>query len=405
MLHRDFWPPAAETPPSFVVGAMTHRAFAMLLAVALSLASVMAGARPSAPQEHRVYPGQHLGMIAKRYNVTVDAICHANDVARKSALRPGQTLLIPPPDDPDGSKTRKIAQQRNDGPAATPKGAKRRAPTRKQEKRATGRPLRPPRVHEVARGQHLGMIARRYRVSVEALCHANSIERKSPIRPGQRLYVPWPEDEQGQAARRHAHTHPIDAALPDPERQRRGDQGNRNARRGRQAGRPSWEAYRRPPWRRGFVELRGLNGTWRGYVIGKGNKVLGGARLAFGRILATSDGRTIKIHPRLVRLIAKVSDTFGGRPIRVVSGYRLESTARRSRHKTGSALDFSIAGVPNEALRDYVKTFSKVGVGYYPNSHFIHLDVRDRWTYWIDYSGPGQAPRYAGVTTKKKRRR
>jgi len=86
----------------------------------------------------------------------------------------------------------------------------------------------------------------------------------------------------------------------------------------------------------------------------------------------------------LIRLIAKVSDTFGGRPIRVVSGYRLESTARRSRHKTGHALDFSIPGVPNAALRDYVKRFPKVGVGYLPELH-LHplgrarpLDLLDR---------------------------
>jgi hypothetical protein len=36
-----------------------------------------------------------------------------------------------------------------------------------------------------------------------------------------------------------------------------------------------------------------------------------------------------------------------------------------------------------------------VGVGYYPNSTHIHLDVRDKTTYWVDYSFPGERPHYA----------
>ena len=57
----------------------------------------------------------------------------------------------------------------------------------------------------------------------------------------------------------------------------------------------------------------------------------------------------------------------------------------------------------DEVLRDYVKTFDKVGVGYYPNSHFVHMDVRKQWTYWVDVSSPGQRPRYAGFWTRRPR--
>ena len=106
------------------------------------------------------------------------------------------------------------------------------------------------------------------------------------------------------------------------------------------------------------------------------------------------------IDKRLVELLADVSDTFGGRTLRVVSGVRLGNTPEGSRHRHGRAIDFVVEGVPNEVLRDYVKTFHQVGVGYYPNSHFVHLDVRDRWTYWIDLSRPGERPRYAGFWTK-----
>ena len=97
---------------------------------------------------------------------------------------------------------------------------------------------------------------------------------------------------------------------------------------------------------------------------------------------------------RLLSLLSRVSDEFGGRPLRVVSGWRMTSYSRESRHKVGRAVDFRIADVPNQALRDYLRTFSNVGVGYYPNSTFVHFDVRDSSTYWVDYAAPGQAPQY-----------
>jgi hypothetical protein len=56
-----------------------------------------------------------------------------------------------------------------------------------------------------------------------------------------------------------------------------------------------------------------------------------------------------------------------------------------------------VEGVKNTDLRDYLrKSFKKVGVGYYPNSTFVHLDVRkDRSAFWIDYSGPGDRAMYS----------
>jgi hypothetical protein len=46
------------------------------------------------------------------------------------------------------------------------------------------------RVHVVESGQTLSGIAKRYGVSVDALCEANGIDKASPIRPGQELAVP-----------------------------------------------------------------------------------------------------------------------------------------------------------------------------------------------------------------------
>jgi uncharacterized protein YcbK (DUF882 family) len=115
-------------------------------------------------------------------------------------------------------------------------------------------------------------------------------------------------------------------------------------------------------------------------------------------------GRVHRISARLAKLIYEVDQHFGFKRILVVAGYRAPRVARqkgnpKSPHKKGDACDFRIDGVSNEDLRDYERTLPHVGVGYYPNSDFVHLDVdplRNRHSaFWIDYSGPGQRARYA----------
>ena len=51
-------------------------------------------------------------------------------------------------------------------------------------------------------------------------------------------------------------------------------------------------------------------------------------------------------------------------------------------------------GIENIELYNFLKTLPKVGVGYYPNSTFVHLDVRDRKYMWTDVSEPGEPARY-----------
>jgi hypothetical protein len=158
----------------------------------------------------------------------------------------------------------------------------------------------------------------------------------------------------------------------------------------------SWRPYRHEPWRRGYVSLVGHGKTWSGYLVGPGGEVLPLARRSLSAVLASwRTGREKLIDERLIGLIADVSDEFGGRPIRIVSGYREVSYAPDSKHKVGQAFDFSVPGVPNDALRDFLRSLPDVGVGYYPNSTHVHLDVRDKPTYWVDYSRPGDHPLYA----------
>src|SRR6185436_1881970 len=122
------------------------------------------------------------------------------------------------------------------------------------------------------------------------------------------------------------------------------------------------------------------------------------------RFLRFSDGATHTVDPRLVTLLGMLSDHFGGRDIMVVSGFRPFTTRQftpHSNHNIGRAIDFAVRGVPNETVRDFCRQFRNVGVGYYPNSSFVHLDVRATNAFWIDYAGPGQASRYHRAESKE----
>jgi LysM repeat protein len=210
----------------------------------------------------------------------------------------------------------------------------------------------------------LGTIAQRYGVTVAALCRLNTIRSTDVIRPGQRLEIP------GRAGRSEY------AVKPPPPG-------------------ASWAPFMKPAWRLGYVTLTGHGRSWKGYVVGPNDRVLPLARMRVTAALASwRTGKAFDVDQRLLRLIAHVSDVFGGRSIRLVGGYRERSYARHSRHKTGEAIDFSIPGVPNDVLRDYLRTHKDVGVGYYPNSTHVHLDVREKNSYWVDHSRPGRKPAY-----------
>lgn len=57
------------------------------------------------------------------------------------------------------------------------------------------------RWHVVVQGQRLDSIAKRYRTTVEAICTANDISRRDPIRVGQRLAIPGEDDKDGTRTR------------------------------------------------------------------------------------------------------------------------------------------------------------------------------------------------------------
>lgn len=108
------------------------------------------------------------------------------------------------------------------------------------------------------------------------------------------------------------------------------------------------------------------------------------------------------LDPGVLSRVQAIASHYPGKAIRIASSYR--PMAARSYHQTGRALDMVVTGVSNEDLVAFCRTLPDTGCGYYPNSSFIHLDVRSPGTghvYWIDASKPGEAPRYVSSWPEK----
>ena len=106
-----------------------------------------------------------------------------------------------------------------------------------------------------------------------------------------------------------------------------------------------------------------------------------------------------RIDPHLLERLGILTEHFAKAgattKLFVISGSRPSSAG--SYHASGRAMDFRIDGVKNEDVVAFCKTLDDTGCGYYPNSSFVHMDVRDPETghvAWIDASGPGETPRY-----------
>lgn len=101
------------------------------------------------------------------------------------------------------------------------------------------------------------------------------------------------------------------------------------------------------------------------------------------------------LDPRLLWVVARISEAFPARAIYVISGYRRDG--HDSFHKKGRALDLFVMGVSNDAVMKLCRSLKDVGCGFYPHNKFIHVDVRPPGTghaVWIDVSEPGQPSRY-----------
>ena len=135
-------------------------------------------------RRHTVVSGDTLTGIAVRYGVASAAIARANNMSATAVLRIGQELVIP------GSPPAEETPTSEPTPESVPE------PTEEPEVQRTPRPTETPTPtptvirHVVARGDTLGGIAVRYRVSSAAIAQANGIRLTSLLRIGQELIIP-----------------------------------------------------------------------------------------------------------------------------------------------------------------------------------------------------------------------
>jgi uncharacterized protein YcbK (DUF882 family) len=89
-------------------------------------------------------------------------------------------------------------------------------------------------------------------------------------------------------------------------------------------------------------------------------------------------GRQHAIARRTLAMLADLAEKYEPRTIEFVSVYRVQSgESPTSPHRDARAIDFRIRGVPLTQIRDYLwRTYTEVGVGWYPAEQFIHMDSR-----------------------------
>jgi uncharacterized protein YcbK (DUF882 family) len=108
------------------------------------------------------------------------------------------------------------------------------------------------------------------------------------------------------------------------------------------------------------------------------------------------------IDPGVVQILADVAEHWPGRVIEIVSGFRAPPFGvPHSKHFIGHAIDLRMRGVPTTELRDYLwREHQGVGVGYYAEGDFVHVDSRPEaqeiaWSARAESSGYEYNPRWA----------
>ena len=104
-------------------------------------------------------------------------------------------------------------------------------------------------------------------------------------------------------------------------------------------------------------------------------------------------GEVKAIDTQLLELLYALSHKSNPQiPFHVISGYRSPTTnkklrkknngvASRSLHMQGKAIDIRIPGFKTWQLRNIARKMKVGGVGYYPKSDFVHVDI-GRVRYW-----------------------
>ena len=99
------------------------------------------------------------------------------------------------------------------------------------------------------------------------------------------------------------------------------------------------------------------------------------------------NNQQMAIDPALYQQMATLQQLFGkDAPMEIISGYRSPASnaqlrastsgvASKSLHMDGKAVDIRIAGVSTRQLQQAALAMRQGGVGYYPDSGFVHIDT------------------------------
>ena len=137
---------------------------------------------------HVVAPGQHIGVIAAIYDLSMQDIAEANGIGVSDILQVGQELLIPGPDGavppqtttPSATATEATSPAAGAGTSPSPEATAAPAPE-----------VTPaPQTHVIQQGDTLGGLAVRYQVSSEEIARANNLSLNSVLTIGQELVIP-----------------------------------------------------------------------------------------------------------------------------------------------------------------------------------------------------------------------
>jgi uncharacterized protein YcbK (DUF882 family) len=108
-------------------------------------------------------------------------------------------------------------------------------------------------------------------------------------------------------------------------------------------------------------------------------------------------GNEHPVDPHLVDVIYRLQVHFKAPEIRILSGYRTPRGGATSNHGKGRAMDLVVPGASDEEVAKLAREQGYAGVGIYPVSGFVHVDVRERSYFWVDTSGPGKRSRIRGI--------
>ena len=105
-------------------------------------------------------------------------------------------------------------------------------------------------------------------------------------------------------------------------------------------------------------------------------------------------GKETTINTELLDLLYFLQHTLKSRePFHIVSGYRTpksnallrkrrKGVAKNSLHMYGKAVDLRVPGYSLKRVRKTAMSFRQGGVGYYPRSNFIHVDIGQVRYWW-----------------------